>query len=197
MNGHAEELRYQFVAHEDKKELVVVTDGDRYSVDFGWMSRQMAELIAKNVVDPSLRDWIIPSFSTTTLNDKTVSCILMMATLKAYFGYAFELGCGIPQVTLEGAKADWELLRGKIDKLKTYGVECVAWYHLLAPILDRFVRAFDDPNGSDNIEFWQRVAHEHNNGSGPTFLSGWITAFCVFGKEGKWIGHRLDAKQVR
>ena len=137
MNAHAEELRSSFVAHEGKKQLVVTAAGSRYTVDFGSISRQMAELIAKNVVDPELRDWIIPSFSTTTLNDKTVSCVVMMATMKAYFSYRASIACGIPQVTLEGTRDDWELLRAKIEKLKTYGVECIAWYHLLAPVLDR------------------------------------------------------------
>ena len=197
MNAHAEELRSLFVEYEGKKELVVTAAGNRYSADFAWMSREMANLISKNVVDPDLRDWIVPAFSTTTLNDKSVSCIIMMATLKAYFSYGFGLCCGIPQVTLEGTKEDWEKLREKIEKLKTYGVECVAWYHLLAPVLDRFVLAFDDPTGAENIAFWQKVAHKHNNGSGPTWLSGWITAFCVFGSKGKWLGHRLDSvKQV-
>lgn len=197
VNAHAEELRHSFVAHEGKKGLEVAAAGSRYTVDFGWMSREMAELIAKNVVDPDLPDWIIPSFSTTTVNDKTVSCIVMMATFKAYFNYSFALRCGIPQVKLEGTKADWENLRGRIEKLKTYGVECVAWYHLLAPVLDRFVGAFDDPNGEENINFWQRVAHKQSMGSGPTRLSGWITAFCVFGSKGKWLGHDLtNAQQV-
>ena len=45
MNAHAEELRSSFVAHEGKKELVVSTVGTRYTVDFGWMSRKMAELM--------------------------------------------------------------------------------------------------------------------------------------------------------
>ena len=195
VNAHAEELRSLFVEHEGKKELCVATEGSRYTVDFAWMSRAMANLIAKNVIDPDLRDWIVPAFSTTTLNDKSVSCIIMMATLKAYFSYGFScLSCGLPQVTLEGTKEDWEKLRERIEKLKTYGVECVAWYHLLAPVLDRFVLAFDNPTGAENIAFWQKVAHKHN-GSGTSYLSGWITAFCVFDQQGKWLGHSLENVQ--
>ena len=190
VNAHSEELRSSFVAHEGQKALRI--DG---GFDFASMARKMADLISQNVVDPTLRDWIVPAFSTTTLNDKTVSCMIMMATLKAYFSYTFGIDCGIPQVTLEGTKEDWLSVRNRVEKLKTYGVECVAWYHLLAPILDRFVRAFDDPNGSENIDFWQKIVDLHNNGSGPTFLSGWITAFCVFGSQGKWLGHRLGTAQ--
>ena len=191
VNANAEQLRSCFVAHEGKKELVVTAVGDRYTVDFGWMSREMGDLLAKEVVDKTLVEWIVPDFSTTTVTDKTVGCMIMMATLKAYFSYTFELRCGIPRVTLEGTKEDWEKLRGKADKLKEYGIECIAWYHLLVPVLDAFVRAFDEPDGSDNIEFWQRVAHVQNNGSGPRYLSGWITAFCVFNEVGGWMRKKL------
>jgi hypothetical protein len=54
INAHAEELRHKFVAHEGKKELKVTAVGTRYTVDFGEMSRQMADLLDKNVSE-SLR----------------------------------------------------------------------------------------------------------------------------------------------
>jgi hypothetical protein len=82
VNGNAEQLRKQFVSHEGKKELVIKAAGNRYTVDFGSMARQMTNLIDENIVDPALRKWILPNFSTTTVNDVTVSSIIMMATLK-------------------------------------------------------------------------------------------------------------------
>ena len=72
VNGNAEQLRKQFVAHEGKKELIIQVLGNRYSVDFGYMARQMTTLIDENIVDPTLREWILPNFSTTTVNDITV-----------------------------------------------------------------------------------------------------------------------------
>jgi len=160
-------------------------------VDFGHMSRTMVDEIEKNVVDPALRAWIMPEFSTTTMQDTTVCAMVMMATLKEYFSYKFSLMCGIPRVTLAGEKKDWENVLQRLEKLKEYGVQSIAWYHLLVPVLSRFVKAFDDPNGAENIDFWQRVAHFEGGGSGPTWLSGWITAFCVFDAKGKWIGDRF------
>jgi len=191
VNGNSDLLRSQFVAHEGKKELVVVAAGNRYTADFGHMSRTMADVIQKNIVDPSLRAWIVPEFSTTTIHDTTVCSIVMMATLKEYFSYRFELRCGIPRVTLEGEKRDWELLLQKLEKLKEYGVQTTAWYHLLVPIISQFVKAFDYPDGKENVDFWQRVAHYHGGGSGPTYLSGWITAFCVFDAQGRWLGDKF------
>ena len=82
INANAEKLRKLFVAHEGKKTLVITAVGTRHSVDFGLLSREMTRLIDENIVDKTLREWILPQFSTTTLLDTTVSCIVMMATLK-------------------------------------------------------------------------------------------------------------------
>ena len=192
VNANAEALRSQFVQHEGKKHLVITAYGTRYTVDFGRMAEQMTGLMQKHIVDPALREWILPDFSTTTDLDTIVGAITMMSTMKAYFSYEFQLMCGIPCVTLEGEKGDWEKILVRLEKLKQYGVQTTAWYHLLVPVISRFVKAFDDPHGTENIDFWQRVAHFDGGGSGPTYLSGWITAFCVFNAEGKWIGNPLN-----
>ncbi|KAJ7664873.1 hypothetical protein B0H17DRAFT_1171476 [Mycena rosella] len=190
VNANAELLRANFVAHDGKKELVVMTDAFD---DFGRLAREMVDLIEKNVVDPSLRAWALPDFTTTTENDTTVSAIVLMATLKAYLEYVYcTICCGIPRVTLEGEKRDWEKILTRLEKLKEYGLETTAWYHLLVPVILRFVAAFDDPNSQSNIDFWQNVAHFEQGGSGPDYYSGWITAFCVFSNRGRWLGPLLN-----
>lgn len=110
---------------------------------------------------------------------------------KSYFTYKIELDCGIPSVTLEGEKADWEKLLARVDKLEAFGAEPTAWAALLRPIFKRFVDAFD---GEPDRDFWGRVCHYKSFGSGPTYLSGWITAFCVWNNEGKWQGPPLSSK---
>ncbi|KDR78612.1 hypothetical protein GALMADRAFT_277996 [Galerina marginata CBS 339.88] len=185
VNAHAEELRKHFVAHEGKKKLIVHAAGTRYTVDFGDLARQFSDLIHENVVDKDLNDWILPDFSTTTNNDTVVSAVMMMSTLKAYFSYGISLCCGIPSVTLEGEKADWEKLLARVDKFKSFGPEPTIWASLLRPILKRFVSAFD---GKPDVDIWGKVCHFHSWGSGPTWLSGWITAFCAWSSEGKWQG---------
>ena len=105
------------------------------------------------------------------------------------------LMCGIPSVTLEGEKSDWERLLTRLDKLDSFGEEPKAWAALLRPILTRFVRAFD---GEPDIDFWSQVCDDHSFGSGVSYLSGWITAFCVWSSEGKWQGPSLsEPKTVR
>ncbi|KAJ7124235.1 hypothetical protein C8R44DRAFT_852206 [Mycena epipterygia] len=195
VNANAELLRANFVAHEGKRELVIYAGGTRYTVDFGSLSRQMTELIEKNVVDPALRHWVTPDFTTTTVNDVTVSAVLM-ATLKAYFSYGMSLSCGLPRVTLEGERSDWVNILGRLEKLKEYGIETIAWYHLLRPVISRFVAAFDEPESPENVDFWQRVAHYESMGSGPDYYSGWINAFNAFSKKGSWLGKRLNETAV-
>ena len=107
----------------------------------------------------------------------------------SYFDYKIILQCGIPSVTLEGEKSDWERLLTRLDKLDSFGEEPKVWAALLRPILTRFVRAFD---GEPDVEFWSRVCHYHRYGSGTSYLSGWITAFCVWSDKGKWQGPSLS-----
>jgi len=94
----------------------------------------MTRELEKNVVDPSLRAWILPKFSTTTTTDTIVASVIMMSSMKKYFDFKFCLMCGLPSVTLEGKKEDWEdILRRPVEKLKEYGVEAIGWYHLALP----------------------------------------------------------------
>ncbi|KAF7321043.1 hypothetical protein HMN09_00191500 [Mycena chlorophos] len=194
VNANAELLRANFVAHDGARELTVKR---AVMANFGEFARAMVGEIEKNVVDPELGRWAIPDFSTTTENDQTVASIVLMATLKAYFEYDFDaVCCGIPRVTLEGTKADWEKLLARIEKLKEYGLEPTAWFHLLKPVLTRFVRTFDDPYDKEVQDFWSKVAHFKVNGSGPDYYSGWIAAFCVWDQHGKWIGPHLKENVV-
>jgi hypothetical protein len=160
------------------------------------MARQMAGLVDTEVTDPTLRAWALPAFTTTTKNDTTVASVLLMATLKQYFSYGFRMtGCGIPRVTLEGEKSDWVDILGRLEKLKEYGLETIAWYHLLRPVLVRFVAAFDAPESVDNVKFWGKVVH-HHGGSGTNWYSGWVNAFNAFSKTGKWLGNPLETVRL-
>lgn len=100
MNANAEDLRKSFVGHDGRKELEVTATGSRYTVDFGSMARQMTKLMEENIVDPTVRDWIMPNFSTTTPTDSTVCSIIMMASMKAYFSFKFSVMCVLLVTTI-------------------------------------------------------------------------------------------------
>jgi len=100
--------------------------------------------------------------------------------------------CGIPSITLLGEKSDYEFLLARLDKLATLGREPHTVARLLRPILTQFINVFDTP---PDMDFWTKIVH-YNGGSGSTYVGGWITAFCAWGAEGKWMGgdiERIDA----
>ncbi|OJT14294.1 hypothetical protein TRAPUB_9154 [Trametes pubescens] len=189
VNAHAEELRQYFVAHEEKKTLVVEDVGTRYSVDFGRLARLMTDKIHENVVDGTLVEWILPDFTTTTLKDTTICSILMMSTLKQFFTYRMCITCGIPSITLEGTRDDWERVLKRIDRLYDLGDEPSAWANMLRPILGRFVSAFDT---EPDVEFWKHVVYRDQPMCGRDDMSGWLTAFCVWSHEGTWKAGPLE-----
>lgn len=189
VNGHAEELRSFFVSHEGRKELIVTGGGNIHTADFGALAVQMTNEIAKNVVNPELRTWVMPAFSTTTESDKVVASVLMMGSLQQYFSYKMRLLCGIPSVTLLGVRADWEEMLNRLEMLPRLGPEPAQFRHLLHPVLRSFVKSFDSPSDPAVIDFWNKIAHYSRFGSGSSTLSGWITAFCCWDPAGKSLGH--------
>jgi hypothetical protein len=190
----AERLRQCFVAHEGKRTLSVTMPGSRYSADFGLFANLMVKEIDQAVVDPTLKKWMVPSFSTTTPNDLVVASVMVMASLKSYFVYVCCIDCGIPQITLEGTREDWLDIFRRTNKLVEYGPEAAAWRDLLKPVLARFVRSFDEgwAESKEGREFWQRIAHDEAGGSGPSYFSGWITAFCTFNDKGICLARLKD-----
>ncbi|KAM0800503.1 hypothetical protein BDR22DRAFT_898512 [Usnea florida] len=194
INRHAEELRELFVTHQGKKELVVnFPTGTRYMIDFGVFAEEMGRLVQENVVDPDLRQWVMPAFTTTTRQDKIIASILLMGVTQKYFAFGCIVRCGLPSVTLLGEKEDWELIDRRLDKLETLGVEPGQFCSLLRPILSHFVKSFDEPESEDTVNFWQRIAHYHWGGSGPSYYSGWITAFCFWNEDGKSL-HEIPSR---
>jgi Domain of unknown function (DUF4419) len=176
INKNAEDTREKFVAHEGKKDLTVTfLSGTRYSVDFAVFAHEMGLLIEQNVVDPDLRKWMMPAFTTTTEHDKVIASILMMGSMQKYFNFKCVIACGIPSVTLLGQKSDWQLIDQRLDKLLTFGTEPSQWHSLLKPVLSRFIGSFDNPALEENVSFWQKIAHYRSGGSGPSYYSGWIT----------------------
>lgn len=183
INKNAEKLRDHFVAHKGKKELVIVDIGSMDTLDYGLFARKMTGLIQANVKDPNLRDWIMPAFSTTTVDDRSTAAVLMMGSLQAYFSYTSICLCGIPSVTLLGDKSDYEDILSRLDKLEELGQQTTDFAMLLRPILRNFIASFDDVMTAETQSFWTKIAH-YEGGSGTSRLTGWLTAFCFWRNDG-------------
>ncbi|KAM0426268.1 hypothetical protein ACHAPT_008308 [Fusarium lateritium] len=173
VNKHAEEMRSFFVAHEGKKELEIRDHGPFENANFAALTAQMADLIQENVLDKGLQEWIIPDFSTTTEIDTLVCSAVMMG--------------------------NWTSILHRLDKLTSFGPghpHLAEWKTLLAPVIQGMVDCFN-PESATNaaVGFWSRIAHYKSYGSGPSYMSGWITAFCLFSAKGEWQGKQLSRFQ--
>ncbi len=98
--------------------------------------------------------------------------------------------CGLPSVTLEGERAGWERLYKRLDRLPELGDEPAQWAAMLRPIFYRFIKAFD---GEPDLVFWSHVVNHTYEGCGSEILSGWITAFCVWDSQGRWLARNRRA----
>ena len=194
MSSHGEEIRETFVSHAGKKELIVYGGGTIITADYEGLSLKMVDQIAANIKDPSIRDWAIPSFSTTKPGDRVVGAMVLMASLKSYFDYKFVLDCGLPKVTLLGTTADWERVLGRAKRLLEF--DCKAglmakWHSLLEPVLIHFI---ESSKGRPDLAWWNQVCTQISGGSGPQLFSGWINVFNVFKSNGTWIGNLRPGK---
>ncbi|CAK4085763.1 unnamed protein product [Aphanomyces euteiches] len=187
VNGNAEKLRSALVKHEGQKELVVVDNATLQSADYGKLATRMVYAMEEHLVDRALGEWILPSFSTTTDNDKIVGSVVMMAAMKKYFSYKIQFLCGIPNVTLLGTVEDWEDIRARVDKLADFGEDLIEWTSMLSGILDEFVLS---AKGNVNLDFWKRICHDVGEGSGTTYVCGWISVFSLFNQDGQWQGKK-------
>ncbi|TVY68862.1 Uncharacterized protein LSUE1_G006828 [Lachnellula suecica] len=194
INEHPEDLRSMFRTHEGRKQLTFDWSKDLagsalFGADWARFAYQIGKTFEKNIIDPSLREWFMPAFSTTTKSDQTTARIIMMSASQKWSSYGDSIMCGLPSVTLLGCKDDWEKMLERLERLKGFGKEPSIWYGLLKPVLTKFVETFDSPDSGNIKEFWQKIAHYTGGGSGPFYLSGWITAFCFWNDEG-WCFHR-------
>jgi hypothetical protein len=192
VNANAEALRDSFVDFQGKKTLVITMPGrDLFSINFGTFANRMVdEQITANIKDPEVTKWLLPNFTTTKSEDRVAASVTIMSTLQAYFVYRCCIRCGIPKVTLEGTPTDWNQLRQKIDRLLQYdvvgkGAVMKKWHSLLAPVLDHFVASAE---GRPELKFWDTVCSHSGGGSGPSYLSGWVTVFSCFQAGGTWQG---------
>jgi hypothetical protein len=195
VNANGEALRDKFVDFDGKKKLIICMGGTLFTADFGTFAKRMVdEQICTNIKDPEVTQWLLPNFTTTINDDRIAAAVSIMSTLQNYFEYKCVLFCGIPNVTLLGTVDDWKLLREKVDGLLKYDVEgkepiMQKWHGLLSKVVDEFVKSAE---GKPSLKFWDTVAHRIGGGSGPSYLSGWVTAFACFKADGEWQGNSYE-----
>ena len=183
MGKHGSEIRNQFVSFEDKKEIVVVAEGEVKNANWTQLCSTMSDELVKHIKDPSVREWIVPNFSTTTPTHKIAGLITLFSTLQQFFEYKFIFMCGIPQFTLQGTVADWENIQLRFDRFLDFKYPILQkWHAVLAPVLHQFT---ESAKGNINVNFWQRICKYVPVGSGgQKELTGWAAGFNYFDASG-------------
>ncbi len=191
VNENPELMRDLIVDHDGKMSLVVETDQDLLTQEADWVSviGGFTEQIKENT-KAEIADMMQADFSTTGVNERMVSQITLMESVKTYFDYVVVyVGCGIPDITLKGTPDDWQKVLDKTMNLKKYGLGW--WVDELEPILKEFVRA---SKGNPDREFWMDIVKRYRPGDlrgggcsmeTPTRFDGWFLKFFPFDKKGR------------
>ncbi|KAF5713785.1 hypothetical protein FMUND_7764 [Fusarium mundagurra] len=186
MSTHSEALRHLFVDHSGREKIKV----EGFSWD-GIIGAFRGE-IQSRVKTGWLLDWIKPGFSTSTAQDDVTATVLMMGLMQHFFEYEGMMVCGIPSVTLLGEREDWVKLGEKVEMLKEFGDEAAGFAERLRPIMKRFVGSWDVDSEDDGERrlFWEQIVRAKKTwscgeGASEWDVSGWITGFMYWDRDGK------------
>ena len=196
VNGNAEALRPLFVAHEDQPELVFdARPASLETVDLDFVAQQLAVMVKESLKDPEVATTLLPNFTTTTPHDRGTAAMVFLGTMKEYFSYGILIGCSFPSVTLLGERSDWADMLQRVAWFETIGhEETTTWAVRLTKVLEYMVASFDRPDEKDVKHFWTHAVHEADSrmSGGIVSLSGWLTAFCWWGVDGKRVPNYSD-----
>ncbi|UJR11755.1 hypothetical protein I4U23_015936 [Adineta vaga] len=193
VDDNAEQLRSLFVDHEGKKKLEVTIPSE--TPDWPRFLEEMKLEIGKNVRNDVV-NVLQSTYSTTGQVESLLSCACIMHTFKKYFDYVHVYyGCGIRNVHFLGTLSDWQLLRSKTEKLKSYTLpskssskyqhnDFSGYIDGVLPILDEFIRTYQ---GQVDNKFWDQIfdyTHVHKHGASGMILGevlgirGWFLRLC-------------------
>jgi len=118
-----------------------------------------------------------PQFSTTTEEDETALLIALMDVVSPYYRFEWYTACGIPQIRLEGDAADWQSLHFRADQLAREFGGLSGYFTDLLPVLQTIAETASGTTPAE--EFWRSI-YKHDDQSGGTYVTGWITAFFAY-----------------
>lgn len=187
IHGHMALLRDRLVDFQGKKELVVETGSAMEDVDMGRVTTVFTTMMQENLKESGLEDDVVPNLSTTTEAHRIAARASLMASLQSIIRYGMCTKCNIPAVTLTGTVKDWVTIASKVRKLVArFDVEVEGshplrdWGDLVDQVLHEFI---ESRAGRPKQKFWNTVVHR-KNGSGITYISGWLTIWSYFSPDG-------------
>ncbi|MEO8820346.1 MAG: DUF4419 domain-containing protein, partial [Ginsengibacter sp.] len=188
ISNNAEEFRNDILNFKNKKDLTVIANdiqpgnpNSNWEELFPQFTRQITDYTGKELVKSLTAD-----FSTTTPVTKIVSEITVMETVKAYFNYkVYIIGCGIPEITIDGTLKDWESIMDKTKFISRYHLKW--WTSEIEPVIEQIIQA---KKSHFDKKFWMNMVEVHIGKAcvSPTVINGWIIKFFPYSKEGKRTG---------
>lgn len=197
INDNSEALRSKFVTHDGQKKLTVVEFADSVEESlfmekqWDFFFEQIHGQIKKNTRE-GVVDILENNFSVANTFHKLFSTVTIMDSFKKYFEYGrMIMGCGIPNVHLEGTREDWVLLKTKIQSMSTFAMSELSsdtlniYINKLSLIVDKCIDTYD---GNVDVDFWNNImtTEIERIGSGgeiQTHMEGWITHFLqIYGR---------------
>ncbi|MDG1333698.1 MAG: DUF4419 domain-containing protein [Crocinitomicaceae bacterium] len=115
--------------------------------------------------------FFVPEFSTTTNIDMVSYEVTMLEGFSQAFKYLGDSGCGIPHITLQGNREDWQAIYERLDKIEELGL--TVWAEELRMVIQKFIDVFDD---NVDVDFWQSIYKDHSE-YGAWYVSGWFVKF--------------------
>jgi hypothetical protein len=103
--------------------------------------------------------------------------------MKEFFDYkVIMVGCGIPEVTIEGSVADWEKINKRLDHLSKYDLKW--WTSELKPVIQKII---DTKKGKLDKAFWMNMVKYHKIGVYGAYdgIDGWLLKFYPYLEGGK------------
>jgi len=191
---HAEAMRKSLVKHDGRNQMVVEIDEPFSTCNWVKNIDLFAAKIRANIRD-DIVDWITPNFSTSTAQSRLIAHCTLVATLKPYFAYGVLSQCGIPSVTLDGTREDWDMLRGKCMRMGVlFPGDPVLdqWRCDLEKTLDHFISAYDGDVSRD----WWNSAVSRDQSSGRDDIDGWALVFTPF-VNGTRVSGKMKTSSVR
>lgn len=178
VNNNPEKIRDKIVSFKGKQTLTVQRDvsGLENLSDFQWetlfpeFTAQITGFTGKKLIENLTAD-----FTTTTPTIRVASQISIMESMKEFFNYKVVfIGCGIPEVTIEGSVKDWEKILTRLDYLSRYDLKW--WTSELKPVIQKIIAT---KKGNVDNEFWMNMVKYHKIGSYGSYdgIDGWLLKF--------------------
>ena len=168
INQHFDELE-AFIFKAEKPDKFVVRNDDLPNGSVHWadLLHAFSDSTTKYVNDDYYA-FFVPEFSTTTDIITTSYEITMLEGFSQAFEYFGDSGCGIPTITLQGTKKDWQAILDRLTQIEALGLG--TWAKELRGVLQKFVDVYDR---KVDLDFWQSIYKEHSEYN-ASYVSGWF-----------------------